>query len=148
MSKKSQVDGKLVAKVESMYLAPTNFSKSMSGGKSSGAARVFEMRTYTAPEGKLGDLDARFRDHTIALFARHGITNLGYFHPADADKGAANTLVYFLAYPSKDAADASWKAFRDDPNWAKAKTASEKNGKLTTKVESMYLKPADYSPVK
>ena len=148
VSKKSQIDGKLVDKVESMYLTPANFSKSMSAGKSSGAARVFEMRTYTAPEGKLGDLDARFRDHTMALFARHGITNLGYFHPADADKGAANTLVYFLAYPSKDAADASWKAFRDDLNWIKAKAASEKNGKLTTKVESLYLKPVDYSPIK
>jgi hypothetical protein len=148
VSKKSQVDGKIVAKVESVFLAPTDFSKPMSAGKSSGAARVFEMRTYTAPDGKLGDLDARFRDHTIALFARHGITNLGYFHPTDAEKGAANKLIYFLAYPSREAAAASWKAFRDDPNWAKARTASEKNGKLTTKVESVYLNPVDYSPIK
>jgi uncharacterized protein YbaA (DUF1428 family) len=148
VSTKSQVDGKLVTKVESVFLTPTDFSRPMNSGNAGRSPRVFEMRTYTAPEGKLADLDARFRDHTIALFARHGITNLGYFHPVDADKGAAYTLVYFLAYPSREAADASWKAFRDDPNWAKAKTASEKNGKLTTKVESLYLKPTDYSPIK
>lgn len=148
VSKKTQADGRIVAKVESTFLIPTDFSRPMNAGKGSGAPRVFELRTYTAAEGKLADLDARFRDHTLALFAKHGITNLGYFHPADADKGATNTLIYFLAHKSRTAADASWKAFRDDPGWVKARTASEKNGKLTAKVESVFLTPVDYSPLK
>jgi hypothetical protein len=145
--KKSQANGKLVGKVESVYLTPTDFSKPMNSGKGA-AGRVFELRTYTTAEGKLPNLDARFRDHTVALFARHGITNLGYFHPVDAEKGSANTLIYFLAHKDREAAAASWKAFREDPNWTKARTESEKNGKLTAKVESVFLKPVDFSPLK
>ena len=148
VNKKTTVNGKIVAKVESVYLKETDYSKPMTAGKSSGAPRVFEMRTYTTPEGKLPNLDARFRDHTLGLFAKHGITNLGYFHPTDADKGAANTLIYFVAYPSREAATASWKAFRENPDWLKARDASEKNGKLTAKVESVYLTPTDFSPLK
>ena len=148
VSKKTQVNGKIVAKVDRVYLKAADFSKAMNAGNSGGAARVFELRTYVAPEGKLANLDARFRDHTIGLFAKHGITNLGYFHPTDADKGAANTLIYFIAHKDRAAADASWKAFREDANWVKAKEASEKNGKLTTKVVPVYLRATDFSAIK
>lgn len=146
--KKSQADGKLVSKVESVYLSPADFSRPMSPGGRAGAGRVFELRTYTASEGKLDGLDARFRDHTVKLFEKHGMKNLGYFHPLDADKGAGKTLIYFLAHDSREAAAASWKKFRDDADWVKARTASEKNGKLTEKVESVFLKPTDYSALK
>lgn len=146
--KRSEAGGKIVAKGESVYLERTAFSPPMKPGAAKAAPRVFELRTYTAAEGKLGALDARFRDHTIKLFAKHGITNLGYFHPMDADKGAGNTLIYFLAHASRDAAAASFKSFREDPDWLKARTASEKDGKLTTKVESLYLTPTDFSPLK
>jgi hypothetical protein len=148
VSKKTQVNGKIVAKVDRVYLKAADFSKAMNAGNSGGAPRVFELRTYVAPEGKLANLDARFRDHTLGLFAKHGITNLGYFHPTDADKGAANTLIYFIAHKDRAAADASWKAFREDANWVKAKEASEKNGKLTTKVVPVYLKATDFSAIK
>jgi hypothetical protein len=148
VSKKTQVNGKIVAKVESVYLKPTDFSRGMSAGKSAGGTRVFELRTYTTPEGKLPNLDARFRDHTVALFAKHGITNLGYFHPTDADKGAANTLIYFIAHKNRDAAAASFKAFREDPDWVKARTASEKAGKITSEVKSVFLTPTDFSSLK
>ena len=110
--------------------------------------RFFEMRTYTAPEGKLDALHARFRDHTNKLFVKHGIELVGYWTPVDEAKGAKNTLVYILAFPSREAREASWKAFGADPEWQKAKAASEVNGKLVEKVESVYLKPTDYSPIK
>jgi len=84
-------------------------------------SRCFEIRTYYAAPGKLEDLHARFRDHTIELFKKHGMTNLFYFHPLDANKGAGLTLTYFLAHKSRDAATASWAAFRADPVWVKAK---------------------------
>jgi hypothetical protein len=149
VNQKTTVNGKIVSKVDSVYLTPTNYAKKMTAGaKKGGPERVFELRTYTTPEGKLPNLDARFRDHTVKLFEKHGITNLGYFHPTDADKGAANTLIYFLAHSSRDAAAASFKAFRDDPEWTKARTASEKDGKITTKVESLFLKPVDFSAIK
>jgi len=109
--------------------------------------RVFELRTYTANEGKFDALQARFRNHTLRLFARHGIQNVGYWTPADAPL-AANTLVYLLAYKDRDAAKRSWDGFRADPDWKKVASESEANGKLVGKVESLYLQPTDYSPMK
>lgn len=109
--------------------------------------RVFEIRIYTAAEGKLEALQARFRDHTVALFRRHGIESVAYFttQPGDAPP---KTLVYVLAYPSRAAADASWKAFRADPEWQKVRAQSESNGPLTTKIESWFVAPTDYSPLR
>src|SRR4051812_31412392 len=109
--------------------------------------RLFELRTYTANEGKFDALQARFRDHTCKLFEKHGMTIIGFWSPSDATE-AETKLVYILAYPSKEAADKSWKAFRADPDWNTTREASEKDGKLVDKVESVFLNPTDYSPIK
>lgn len=148
VKKQTEAAGKIVAKVESVFLTTTDYTAAMDAGNAAGKTRVFELRTYVAAEGKLGGLDARFRDHTLALFAKQGMTNLGYFHPTDADKGAGSTLIYFLAHASREAAAASWKGFRDDPEWTKARTASEAGGKLTSKVTSVFLTPVDFSAIK
>jgi hypothetical protein len=111
------------------------------------AARLFEMRTYTAPEGKLDALNARFRQHTNRLFVKHGMALVGYWTPAE-DPEAGNTLIYILAYPSREAREESWAAFRNDPEWHAARDASEKDGKLVLKVESKFLTPTDYSPIR
>jgi hypothetical protein len=109
--------------------------------------RVFELRTYTAPEGKLDALHARFRDHTMRIFQRHDMTNIGYWSPQDAPL-SQNTLIYILAHKSRDAAKESWAAFRNDPEWKKVAGESEANGKIVAKVESVFLTPTDYSPIK
>ena len=109
--------------------------------------RVFELRTYYASPGKMKALHARFRDHTNKLFEKHGMTIIGFWNPVDPEKGE-QTLIYLLAFPSKEAADKSWQAFRDDPEWKSAKEASEQDGKLVDKVESVFLNPTDYSPLK
>jgi hypothetical protein len=106
--------------------------------------RVFEMRTYYAHPGKMAALHARFRDHTCKLFEKHGMTVIGFWSPLDK-KESEEVMVYLLAYPSKEAADKAWKAFRDDPEWKAAKEASEKDGPLVQKVESKFLTPTDYS---
>jgi hypothetical protein len=111
------------------------------------ANRVFELRIYYAAPGKMDDLNARFRDHTCKLFEKHGMTLIGFWTETNP-KDKVEKLIYVLAYPSKEAADKSWKAFRDDPVWNKAREASEKNGKLVDKVESYYMKPTDYSAIK
>lgn len=111
-------------------------------------SRCFEMRTYYAAPGKLEALNARFRDHTCALFKKHGMENVGYWIPTDADKGASNTLVYIIAHKSREEAKKSWAAFIADPEWKKAHKESEVNGKLVEKAESVYLSATDYSPVK
>jgi hypothetical protein len=110
-------------------------------------SRVFELRTYTAAEGKLEALHTRFREHTIDLFEKHGIGVIGFWSPV-GDKAPANTLVYLLAYPSRDAREASWKAFMDDPEWKKVYAESQQDGSLVTRVESIMLAPTDYSPMK
>ena len=109
--------------------------------------RVFEMRTYYANPGKMEALHARFKDHTCKLFEKHGITLVGFWSPTDPEK-AEEVMVYILSYPSREAADKSWKAFREDPEWIKAKEASEKNGGLVKKADSLWLKGTPYSPVK
>ena len=111
-------------------------------------SRCFELRTYHAAPGKLEALNARFRDHTCALFKQHGMEIVGFWIPADADKGATNTLVYLLAHKSREEAKKSWAAFGADPDWKKVRTESEVNGKLTEKVESVFLLATDYSPLK
>jgi hypothetical protein len=113
----------------------------------SNSTRVFELRTYHCNEGKLEALKARFRDHTIELFKRHGIESIGYWTPQDPEL-AKNTLVYMIAYPSREAAKANWAAFASDPEWKKVAADSEKNGKIVQKVDSLFLDPADFSPIK
>lgn len=111
------------------------------------ATRVFEMRTYYAAPGKMKALHARFRDHTCRLFKKHGMELIGFWSPIQPDK-AQEVMVYILAYPSKEAADKAWDAFRKDPEWIKAKADSEKEGGLVDKAESLFLTGTDYSPVK
>ena len=107
------------------------------------------LRTYVCNEGKLDGLDARFSNHTLKLFAKHGMTNVLYTHPTDAAKGAGTTLLYFLAHASVDAAKKSFDAFRQDPDWIKARDASEAGGKfLVSPPASLFLTPTDFSALK
>ena len=114
------------------------------------SGRVFELRTYTASPGRLDALNARFRDHTVALFKKHGMEVVGFWEPLDKEAGAGEKLLYILAHRSRAAAEASWKSFRADPEWVKVKADSEEKGGggLTTKIESVFLAGTDYSPLK
>src|SRR5262245_42335436 len=102
--------------------------------------RVFEMRIYYAHPGKMEALHARFRNHTNKLFEKHGMTLIGYWSPTEK-KDAEERLIYILAYPSKAAADKAWKDFRADPDWKAAREASEKDGPLVKKFDSVYMNP-------
>ncbi len=110
--------------------------------------RVFELRTYHTPDGKLVDLHKRFRDHTCALLKKHGAELVGFWTPQDDKDGKTKTLVYLVAFPCREAATKTWKAFGEDPEWQKAKAESEKAGRLVDKVESVFLEPTDYSAMK
>ncbi|HEY1187993.1 MAG TPA: NIPSNAP family protein [Gemmata sp.] len=150
--KESEKDGKLTTKIESRFLTETEYSPVLKIGKSK-EDRVFELRTYTATKGNLGNLNDRFKNHTIKLFEKHGMTNVVYWNVLKGEKGADETLVYLLAHKSKDAAGKSFDAFRKDPDWLAAREASEKKGggSLTEPkggVVSEFLVPTDYSPLK
>jgi hypothetical protein len=111
-------------------------------------SRCFEMRTYYAAPGKMEAMNARFRDHTCALFKKHGMELVGFWIPTDKEKGAENTLVYVLVHKSREEAKKSWAAFVSDPAWKKAQTESEANGKLVEKAEVVFMSATDYSPLK
>lgn len=117
------------------------------GARAQVEPRVFEVRTYTAHEGKLDTLQRRFREHTTRFFEKHGMTNIGYWRPLDAPL-SDNTLIYILAYPSREAAAASWEAFRSDPDWLEARAASEAQGPVVSRVESVFVEATDYSPIR
>lgn len=109
--------------------------------------KVFELRTYTSPEGRLDDLLARFRNDTLRIFEKHGMQNVAYFVPTD-DPASANTLVYLLAHDSRDAATKSWAAFRADPEWQAVAERTQANGPIVSQVQSVFLETTDFSPMR
>jgi hypothetical protein len=111
------------------------------------AKHVYELRTYTAPDGKLGELHSRFRDHTMRIFNKHGMKSVIYLAPQDAPD-SQNTLIYVLEHPSREAAKKAWADFQADPEWVKVSADSQVNGKIVSKVVSVFADPTDYSPMK
>lgn len=111
--------------------------------------RVFELRTYVCNEGKLENLKTRFRDHTIRIFAKHGMESIGYWIPQDPDKGSKTTLIYVISHSSREQAVKNWAAFRADPEWQKVAADSEKDGKiLASPPASVFMDAADFSKIK
>ena len=149
-SKASETDGALVTKVDSVFMNAVDFSPALK--LTSIGERLFELRTYTTPMGKLPDLHARFRDHTLALFEKHGMTNVTYWQNLADQPKADVTLTYLLAHKDAESAKVSWAAFRADTDWIAAKKASEEKagGSLTVPdgVKSVYMKATDYSPMR
>jgi hypothetical protein len=168
-------DGKAVASISRFFLTATDYSPAIK--PTTPGQRVFELRTYITPADRLKHLNSRFRDHTVKLFEKHGITNLGYFtlgaeekttvgdvmkaltakgkDQVDADKEAVAspvTLVYFVSHPSVEAMGKNFGAFGKDEAWRKAMSNSEKvaGGSLTARngVKSLLLVPTEYSPWK
>jgi hypothetical protein len=111
------------------------------------AARVFEIRTYHTFPGRLDALHKRFREHTMKMFEKHGMTNVGYWVPQDSP-AKETTLIYVISHKSREAAKASWAAFGADPEWKKVSEASQVDGKIVERVESVYMDATDYSPLK
>jgi hypothetical protein len=109
--------------------------------------RVFELRTYTAHPGKFEAMKTRFRDHIIPLFKKHGLTVIGFWTYADPP-ASENTLVYVLAHESREAAKKNWAAFLADPLRKQVWADTEKDGPINLKVDSVFLNPTDFSPVR
>jgi hypothetical protein len=114
--------------------------------KSSG--RLLELRTYYANPGKLEDIHKRFRDHTMRIFAKHGMTVVGFWGPVYKKDGSENRLTYLLSFKDRAERDAKWREFGSDPEWQKVSKESEANGKLLEKIDSVFLYDTDYAPAK
>lgn len=138
--------GKILAKApESTYMTLNNYSPKVGQAD---PEKTYELRIYTTAENRLDALNARFRDHTVKIFDRHGLKSFAYWTPTDEPK-SKNLLVYVLEYESRDSAKAGWKKFGADPDWKNARAESEKDGRiLSQRPESVYMTPTAYSPTK
>lgn len=96
----------------------------------------FELRIYTAHEGKLKKLIRRFKKHTVGLFEKSGMENVAYFLPKENSEGK---LYYILGYPDRASRDQSWQQFGEDPQWKKVYEASRKKGPLVASIESYFM---------
>ncbi len=111
------------------------------------STKVFELRVYKASPGNLANLHSRFRDHTTRIFEKHGMSVVAYWTPTDPEQ-AQDTLIYVLSHASQAAADASWAAFGQDPEWRTVAEASNANGNILAGVERTYMTATDFSPLK
>jgi hypothetical protein len=128
-------------------IGAAGFATGFSVGQEKKMSRIYELRTYTTLAGRLPALNKRFAEHTMKLFEKHGMKNEMYWVPMD-DARKDNTLIYVVSHASREAADKSWKDFQADPDWVKARDASEKDGKIVEKVERVYMTMTEYSPGK
>ena len=115
-------------------------------GGSNPQHHVYELRMYHVSPGKMDALKTRFGDHTDAIFKRHNMKSIGYWQPQDAPN-SQNLFVYILEHPSREQAKKNWDAFHDDPEWKKVKEESEKDGALTTQIDSYFMDPTSFSPL-
>ncbi len=147
IAKESEVNGKIVSKIERIFLKTTDFSPN---NMKSVGDRVFELRTYKATPNHLPNLLSRFRDHTVKLFENNGMTNIMYWTVTDKEQGSEDMLIYFLAHKTKEDGLASFKTFGGSPEWNVVRKASEEKagGSLTVYVKSEYMIPTDFSPLK
>ena len=130
----------LMAIASSMFVIDGGILPAEEAGKEDTA--VYELRTYTTHPGRLPALHKRFKDHTMGLFEKHGMTNVMYWTPVDQE----DTLIYVIKHESPEAAKKSWAGFRNDAEWKKVAKESEADGKIVMKVQSVYMKATDYSP--
>jgi len=144
--KASEVNGTLVDSVRNIFLKSARLSPYLEIIEN--GPRVFELRTYYTYKGKLENLHERFQNHTMKIFENHDMTNIVYFNLDRGQKGAENTLIYFLSHSSREAADKSWEAFLEDPEWISAYENSIKDGNLVDSLTSVFLNPTDFSPLK
>jgi hypothetical protein len=134
----------LLESLSSLPLLSALLANSPRADAKQASSAVYELRVYHAAPGKLGELLARFRDHTTRLFEKHGIKNVAYWTPLDEPE-RGNMLIYILQHPSREAATANWKSFQDDSEWKRVKEESEANGKLTEKIDSTFMALTDFS---
>jgi hypothetical protein len=147
VAKESEIDGKIINKIESTFMNVTDFSAKVKKKNIKNPARTFELRTYTMLPNRLPNILARFRNHTTKLFENHGMTNIAYWTTVE-ENGKQPVLVYILAHQSEEAGKASFGTFVKDPEWIRVRDDSEKDGKIIEKIESVYMKPLDFSKIK
>ena len=106
---------------------------------------IYELRTYEAAPGKMPELNARFRDHTLRIFANHGMDVVGFWTYGHG--GWSDQLVYLMKFDDMEERNRKWASFGADEEWRRIRAESQREGSLTTRIRSDILTPTDYSPL-
>lgn len=109
--------------------------------------RVFELRVYHTVPGKAAALQTEFREKVSKWFEKHDLQAIGYWAPLDAP-ASDNTFIYILAHPSREEAKKHWAAFQADPAFQEMIKSQQGDAKIVEKVDSTYMAPTDFSPMK
>ena len=109
--------------------------------------RVYELRMYHTLPNRLVPLETRFRNGEVRVFEKNHMKFMGGWVPQDAPNHE-NLFIYMLSHENRQAAQKNWDGFRADPEWKKIQQASEADGKIVEKVESTFMDPVDFSPLK
>lgn len=109
--------------------------------------RVYELTTFTTPDGKLGELKAQFRNHVTRLLLVNGMQVVGLWTPVDETRGS-NTLIVMVSHESRKSAKIAWEDVTSDPEWKVLVDPSREGGPLLIKTEKTYLSATDFSPMK
>jgi heme-degrading monooxygenase HmoA len=142
--KASEANGPLVQKVDQVFMV---WAPGLNNSPKPSASGIFQLRTYYCLPGRIENIQARFRNHTQALFAKQGLKNYPYWLTVEKD-GSQPKLVYLIGHTDKPTFEASFQQFVKDPEWLKARDASEESGKIVEKVDAKFLKSLPFSPMK
>ena len=107
---------------------------------------IYELRVYTAMPGRLPDVLARFRDHTVGIWNRLGIRQFGYWTTVVGPD--SNALTYMLVWESLADRELKWGKFVVDAEWVEVRKTSEAAGPIVAKMDSSFLAPTSFSPAK
>jgi hypothetical protein len=110
------------------------------------SAMLYELRVYQSVVGQMPKLLARFRDHTVPIWEKHGISPLGFWTTLIGD--SSNELTYILRWESLADREAKWTTFLNDPAWRKARDDSERDGPIVASIRNQILAPTEFSALK
>ena len=107
---------------------------------------IYELRIYRTLPGRLPNLLARFQNHTLRIWEKHGIRQAGFWTTLVCESNF--DLTYLLAWESLAEREVKWPAFAADPEWLTVRAESEKDGQIVANISNQFLTPTAFSSVK
>ena len=105
---------------------------------------IYELRSYEVVPGRMPAMNARFQNHTLGFFEKHGIKVFGFW---EAVIGQSNVLHYIVAFNDLAHRERAWAAFQADEGWIKVRADSEADGPIVARVRNEIWRPSSYSPM-
>jgi hypothetical protein len=126
--------------------APTSAPTAAGGSPAPG--RLFELRTYEAPNAAgLAAKVAMFNEEEIRIFRAVGMAPVFFGEAIAAPR--MPQLTYMLAFDDMAARDRAWRAFGGHPDWERIRTrAGWTDPEAVSGITASFLRPTAYSGVR